>query len=105
MNKQEEIKNKAYCVAKSFGKKNVERGVNWEYLEHTFCDEGLEIFDGFQTIEEKAGTACFLTTQIRNHGELVYHSERDHLFYEPGEWEIKLNELYNRLRKNEQGQF
>lgn len=102
MDKQEEIRCKAYNIAKHLGKKKTERGINWEYLEHTFCDEGLEIFDGFQTIDDKKGIGCFLTTQIRNNGELVYHSERDHSFYEPGYWEIKLNELYAKVNKNEQ---
>ena len=99
MKNLEEIRNQAYTVAKKFGEKKQEEGTNWESLDYLFDKEGFVIEDDFNVIYEKDGANCILKTTITYRGEPVYLLSRNESHYVPGEWESKLNELYNKAKQ------
>ncbi|MBI4919319.1 hypothetical protein HY837_05270 [archaeon] len=99
MNNLEEIRSKAYAVAKKFGEKKQEEGVNWESIDYLFNEEGFNIEDDFQVIYKDEGADCVLKTTIMYNGEPVYLLSRNESHYVPGKWENKLNELYDKAKQ------
>ncbi len=98
MDNLEEIRNKAYTVAKKFGRKEQEEGTNWESLDYLFDGEEFNIEDDFHVIYEDEGANCILKTTITYRGEPVYLLGRNEQYYVPGDWESKLNELYEKAK-------